>query len=82
MLVAISYATAVNATDVEKKESPLWRIRTRSAISEKISIIKEKIKTNFFGERAFFLPFQMLGNRGDLSLRSFFAETKWYGICP
>jgi hypothetical protein len=58
MLVAISYATAVNTTNsVDKKESPLYGIRTRRAIEEKISKIVENIKTNFIGERIFFLPF-------------------------
>ena len=57
MLVALPFVSAVTQnTDVEKKDSPLYRIRTRFAINEKISNIVEKIKTKFLGERMFFLP--------------------------
>jgi hypothetical protein len=57
MLVAISFISSAEVnTDVEKKESPLWKIRTRRSISEKISDIIENIKTKFLGERMFFLP--------------------------
>jgi len=59
MLITISYATAVNtSTSVQNKESPLWGVRTKRAISEKISNIIENIKTKFLGERIFFLPFR------------------------
>ena len=59
MLVTISLASATNTntTNTEKKESPLWTIRTKRAISEKINNIIENIKTKFLGERIFFLPF-------------------------
>jgi len=61
MLVSISFVSSAEAnTDVEKKESPLFGIRTRRAITEKIGEIIENIKTNFFGDRVFFLPFQNL----------------------
>ena len=61
MLVAISYATAINTTtNNEKKESPLYRIRTRRAITEKIGNIIEKVKTKFLGDRIFFVPLQLL----------------------
>jgi len=60
MLVAISYATAINTTNVEKKESPLFRIRTRQAVTERIGKIIETIKTKFLGERIFFIPFKWL----------------------
>ena len=61
MLVSISFVSSaeVNTAD-EKKESPLFGIRTRRAITEKIGKIVENIKTKFFGERVFFLPFQKL----------------------
>ena len=43
MLVAISFAAAVNTNNsADKKESPLYRLRTRRAIEEKIS--KKPIK--------------------------------------
>jgi len=52
MLIAISLSTTVssNATYMEKKESPLWRIRNRQAIGEKIGRIFENIKASFVGE--------------------------------
>jgi hypothetical protein len=58
MIVAISFASAVetNTTDVEKKESPLYGLRTRRATTEKISNIINNIKAKFLGERMFFLP--------------------------
>jgi len=63
MLVAISFASAVssNSTD-EKRESPLFRVRTRRAIGERLEELKENIKARFVGERVFFLPFQWLKN--------------------
>ena len=63
ILGAISFASAINSnitTNVENKESPLYRLRTRLAIGEKISQIFENIKTSFLGERIFFIPFQWL----------------------
>jgi hypothetical protein len=63
MLVAISYAAAINTTNTEKKDSPLYRIRTKRAITEKISEIIENIKTRFLGNRIFFLPLQRLKNK-------------------
>ncbi len=60
MLVTITYASAVTTTtQTTRKESPLFKIRTRLAIGDKI----QNLKTKFFGERIFFLPFQWLKNR-------------------
>jgi hypothetical protein len=76
MLVAISYATALGTTNVEKKESPLYRIRTRQAINEKVSEIIKDIKAKFFGERIFFLNFQpvkWLLNLDDFAPRNQFV---------
>ena len=55
MLLFISFASAINTnnTNTERKESPLYKIRTRLAIGEKISQIFENIKTKFLGERIF-----------------------------
>jgi|GEM_PF-4928086 len=58
MLVTISFATAIQTTNTDKKESPLYGIRTRLAIGEKIQNLKETIKTRFIGDRLFFLPFK------------------------
>ena len=54
-LVAISFATAVSSNTVksiEKKESPLYRIRLLRAIREK----GREILSRFIGERIFFVP--------------------------
>ena len=61
ILTAISLASALNVSSersVVKKESPLFQIRTKQSIGEKI----EEIKTEFLGERIFFLPFQSFIN--------------------
>ena len=47
ILVTISYATAVKVANTDKKESPLYRLRTSQAISEKINNIVENIKAKF-----------------------------------
>ncbi len=62
MLLAITFASTVssNTSKPIRKESPLFGIRTRQAIKEKIGDIIENIKTKYIGERAFFLPFQFL----------------------
>jgi len=59
MLVAISSSTAVssNTTSDEQRESPLFRIRARKAIGERLDELKETIKAKFIGERVFFLAF-------------------------
>jgi hypothetical protein len=70
MLVAISFATAVNTEKTTKKASPLFGIRTRRTIGrEKINEIKENIRSRFIGERVFFLPFQWLNNKDVLITR-------------
>ena len=79
-LVTISYASAMNnnnTTQVEKKESPLYKIRTRSVIREKINQILEHIKTKFLGERIFFIPYKFEDNR----YKSFLAWTKIENGC-
>jgi hypothetical protein len=66
MLVAISYATAVNNnTNAESKESPLFGIRTRRAVTEKISKLIDNVKTRFIGERVFFIPVKFLRDIGN-----------------
>jgi hypothetical protein len=82
MIVAISYATAVNTTNVEKKESPLFGIRTRRAINEKITDIIENIRTKFLGGRMFFMP--LIRFRTDtprvpmFKVNTNFEECTWY----
>lgn len=60
-LVAISFATVVSSnttTTEKKKESPLFGIRAKLAIGERLDKLKENIKARFIGEHVFFLPFQ------------------------
>ena len=69
MLVTISFASAINTNttiNVQKKESPLYGIRTKLAIGEKISDIIKNIRTKFLGERIFFLPIQRLSKISNL----------------
>ena len=68
LLVTISYTSAIAQNEPKPKESPLYRIRTRNAISEKITEIVENIRTKLFGERSFFLPATLL--KGFLPLSS------------
>jgi len=68
MLVTISYATALNTTNTENKESPLYRLRISMAIREKVENIIENIRTKFLGERIFFLPSKQ-SRKGLLSVR-------------
>ena len=60
MLLAMSFASTVssNTSKPIRKESPLFGIRTRRAVKEKIGDVIENIKTKYIGERVFFLPFQ------------------------
>jgi hypothetical protein len=61
MLVMISYASAINTkTNIEKKESPLFQVRVRTAIGEKMIDILNDIKTKFLGERLYFKPNEWL----------------------
>ena len=80
MLVAISFATAINTTDVGNKESPLYGLRTRLAIGEKISNIIENIKTKFLGDRVFFIPFSSV-YRNDIPLPGGLFYTKLICEC-
>lgn len=49
----------------EKKESPLYKIRTNRAIKEKI----KNIITNYLENRISLNPFQRIKNRGDYNIR-------------
>jgi len=74
MLVVISFSTAVSSTSDEQRESPLFRIRTRKAIGERLDNLKETMKAKFVGERVFFLPFQWLRNKDEGSVRDLLAK--------
>lgn len=61
MLIAIAFTSTVTSDTLKpvRKESPLFGIRTKLAIREKI---EDFMKTRFVGEQVFFLPFQWLRN--------------------
>ena len=65
LLIAISFSTALstNSNTEENKETPLFKIRIRRVIGEKLEKIGEYIKTKFIGARLFFLPFQWIKNQ-------------------
>jgi hypothetical protein len=76
MLVTISYATAKNDTYISKKESPLYKIRTERAISEKIERILDSIKTKFLGNRIFLIPsFKIFSSDGSGNMRIISLDT-------
>ena len=60
MMITIAFASTVtsNTSKPVRKESPLFGIRARQAIREKIGNMMRR----FIGERVFFLPFQWLKN--------------------
>ena len=62
MLLAISLSSAVssNTSKPIKKESPLFRIRTKQSVGDKIGQVLDNIKTKYVGQRVFFLPFQWI----------------------
>ncbi len=67
MLVAITIASAINTTNTNKKESPLFGIRTKLATGERLQYLKETVKARFVGDRLFFLPFNFLLKNSELS---------------
>ena len=75
LLVTISIASAVNTTiSDKKKESPLYGIRTRMVISERLGELLDNIKTKYIGERVFLLPFQWIRKQGGISVRQQLGE--------
>ena len=82
MLVTISYATAIeNKSYTENKESPLYKIRTKNAIGEKIGEIISQIKTKFLGERLFWLPKSFLFFTKDESVLILQTPAPHHSIC-
>ena len=83
MLVAISYATAVETeNNTKEKESPLFSIRTRTAIGEQMKNIKERIRARFTQNRLFFLlPLASVQSPAIRNLLD--SKTSgWYTGCP
>ena len=59
MLMTISFATAVTTQNTQTRESPLYKIRTKLAIGERIQNLKANIKARFVGvvgDRLLFVP--------------------------
>lgn len=54
ILVTISMVTSIQAKDIiEKKESPLYKIRSEQAIKNSLNRLKEIIHTRFLNGRLF-----------------------------
>jgi hypothetical protein len=83
MLVSISFVSAAEVnTDAEKKDSPLYGIRTRRAITEKIDDIVDNIRAKFIGERMFFIPSILrCFSRTPVVMGSCFPIDETCGIC-
>ena len=83
MLLIISFASTASSNTgktVEKKESPLFGIRTRRAINEKFGEVLENIKTKYIGERVFYSPiFMILKNKQQTLLYTFGECPTFYG---
>ena len=82
MLLAIAFASTVTSdtSKPSRKESPLFGIRTRKAIREKIGDLMRR----FVGERVFFLPFYWLRNAEERPMRERLADktdTPGYDTC-
>ena len=56
MLLTTSFVSVVGTTSDsdEAKESPLFKVRNKQALGEKINNVLESIKIKFFGERMYF----------------------------
>ena len=83
LFATMSIVSAINTNQVkEKKESPLFGLRTNGAISEKMGEIKEKIKTNYI-ERLFLqiqkTSYDNINVRGGLDLKGTWGATN---ACP
>jgi hypothetical protein len=71
VMVGISFASAVSSNipeGKEKKVSPLYKIRIKQSVRERVGNILESIKSKFLGERLFFLSPRLLLNSRELSL--------------
>jgi hypothetical protein len=70
LMLTLSIVTVVGSetSTAENKESPLYRIRTNRAISERVESIVKGIYTNFLGEnRVFFIPMRLINRVYDNS---------------
>ena len=62
MLFTISFVSAIDSSsdNLEKKESPLFKIRIRQSIGQRIGEIISHLKLRFLQERIFFIPSEPL----------------------
>jgi hypothetical protein len=78
LLITISFTTIVSSNSTtEKKDSPLFEIRTRRAIGKKIGDILDNINFNLLESRIFFQissPLQRRSNSDNLYPR-------WKVVC-
>jgi len=76
IILTVSIATAISTKKTQREnESPLYKIRTKTAIKEKI----QNIKTRFYGERIFFLPF-LLNKNSNRDFRDNFNRENTYDL--
>ena len=81
LLTTISLASALDTSSeqtVEKKESPLFGIRAKKAIGEKIN----DLKPEFLSDRLFFLPFQHMSKLKNSPIPSMQTPTCLANPCP
>ena len=60
MLTTLSFVSVVGSVTTEKKESPLYKIRTKRVIYRTLGEIYGKIITKFQGREFFSLPLNLL----------------------
>lgn len=74
MLLAIAFASTVtsNISKTNRRESPLFGIRTRQAIRDKI----EDLIKRFVGESVFFLPVQWIKNIENKMQKDFISSVE------
>jgi hypothetical protein len=90
MTISIVSVVGSETSTAETKESPLYRIRTNRAISERIGNIIENIYVNFIGgNRLFVVPFEWINrayanriNRFDTGLVTCASWNAKYCECP
>ena len=72
MLIAISYAVAANTNiaNAERKESPLYSIRVKQTICQRIGEIMEKLEVSFLGESKIFFV-------SPVRIKKYKKENKW-----
>ena len=81
MLVTISFSSVICA-DSEKeaaKESPLYKLRGKQALGERINNILKSIKSEFLGQRMFVFPLFRKNLEGSLLTTCFWTDCSTIG---